>query len=300
MWRSLCLLVGFALTAAAAELTNAPAVPPGWIFTTLATAPFPHPERAAGHTYKGQLYAAETHYRDNTVGLFVPPGFQPGPRVDFVVHFHGWFNHVAKVVTQYRLGEQFTASRRNAVLVVPQGPRDAPDSFGGRLEEPGAFGRFMADVLAALRTDPRFARAELGNIILSGHSGGYRVMSFIVAQGGLADRIREVWLFDALYGGTENFVAWQESTGGRLLDIYTDHGGTKEETENLMADLKRRGRPFLAATDTDAKPADLRAARIVFLHTDLAHDDVLAKRATFRLFLETSCLREIPAPRPRN
>ena len=73
---------------------------------------------------------------------------------------------------------------------------------------------------------------------MSGHSGGYHVMAAIVDHGGLSDKIKEVWLFDALYGGTDNFVTWQKSENGRLLDIYTDHGGTKEETETLMAFTK--------------------------------------------------------------
>src|ERR1017187_46853 len=76
---------------------------------------------------------------------------------------------------------------------------------------------------------------DIGNVIISGHSGGYHVMAAILDHGGKPEKIREAWLFDALYGGTENFVAWQKNENGRLLDIYTDHGGTKGETENLMA-----------------------------------------------------------------
>ncbi|MCB0553556.1 MAG: hypothetical protein KDD02_08400 [Phaeodactylibacter sp.] len=38
------------------------------------------------------------------------------------------------------------------------------------------------------------------HIILSGHSGGYRVMSYILLQGGLPEAIKGVWLFNGLYG----------------------------------------------------------------------------------------------------
>ena len=115
-------------------------------------------------------------------------------------------------------------------------------------------------------------------------------MAAILDRGGLSDKIKEVWLFDALYAGTENFMAWQKKENGRLLDIYTDHGGTREETENLMASLKKDGVSFFASEDTNATPEDLQTNKLVFLHSDLPHNDVVAKRDTFEEFLKTSCL----------
>jgi hypothetical protein len=115
-------------------------------------------------------------------------------------------------------------------------------------------------------------------------------MAAIVDHGGWAQHIREVWLFDALYGGTEHFVVWQKNQNGRLLDIYTDHGGTKEETENLMASCKTNGVSFFAAEDTSATTEVLQTSKLVFLHSDLEHNDVIAKRGTFEQFLKSSCL----------
>jgi hypothetical protein len=75
-----------------------------------------------------------------------------------------------------------------------------------------------------------------------------------------------------------------------LLDIYTDHGGTKEESEKLMASFHNSGKVFLASEDSAASEEALRTNKLVFLHTDMSHDDVLMKRATFGQFLKTSCL----------
>ena len=109
----------------------------------------------------------------------------------------------------------------------------------------------MAEAVEKLRASGALKQTnfEIGNIILSGHSGGYHVMAAILDHGGLSEKIREVWLFDALYGDTENFVAWQKSENGRLLDIYTDHGGTKDETEKLMAAYKTNGVNFFAGEE---------------------------------------------------
>jgi hypothetical protein len=260
----------------------------------LPSAPFPHPQRSEGHKYKDQFFSAADHYSNDTVGIFIPQNFQENGKIDFVVHFHGWQNNVEGALKKYQLIEQLVASRRNAVLIVPQGPYNASDSFGGKLEDADGFSRFMNDVQDTLRRKSTLKNKEftLGNIVLSGHSGGYQVISSIVDRGGLTDHIKEVWLFDALYARTDKFLAWWDNSHGRLIDLYTEHGGTKGETENLLATLKNRGTALFSAKDLDATPANLRESRILFLFTDLPHDDVIHKRKDFELFLNTSCLAE--------
>jgi hypothetical protein len=264
------------------------------IVTQLPSAPFPHPQRVEGHKYKEQFFSAQEHYSDSTVAIFIPKGFRETGRVDFVVHFHGWQNNVAGTFKRYKLVEQLFASGRNAVLVVPEGPRNASDSFGGKLEDPGGFKRFMTDVMETLRQKSALKKKDftLGQIILSGHSGGYEVISSIVDCGGLSDRVSEVWLFDALYAQTDKFLAWFDQQHGRWLNIYTEHGGTKAETEKLMAQLKERGTAFFAAKEAEAKLPVLQTNSLIFLYTELEHNDVLDKHSTFQTFLESSRLEK--------
>ena len=131
----------------------------------------------------------------------------------------------------------------------------------------------------------------IGSIILSGHSGGYRVMASILDRGGMTDHVKEVWLFDALYAETDKFLAWFDKFHGRLLDIYTEHGGTKDETQKLMATLKQRGTPFLSGDEAKGTSSELSTKGPIFLFTSLEHDEVLQKHQTFKQFLETSCLQ---------
>jgi hypothetical protein len=260
--------------------------------TQLVSAPFPHPDRAQGHKYKEEFHSAVEHYSDSTVAIFIPKGFRETDRVDFVVHFHGWRNDVAGVLRGYKLIEQLLESGRNAVLIVPQGPRDAPDSFGGKLEDAAGFQRFMSEVVQTLkqRSSLRNRNFEVGRIILSGHSGGYQVISSILDRGGLTDTLSEVWLFDALYARTDKFLAWLERKQGRLMIVYTEHGGTKQETEQMMTTLKERGTDFFSGRESDLKLDINQRQGAVFLFTDLTHNDVLEKHRTFRDFLRTSCL----------
>ncbi len=261
------------------------------MFAHLASAPFPAPSRANGRWRHNQFFSAPLHYSDNTVGIFIPKNFRVTDKVDFLVHFHGWRHTVSGTLEQYKLIDQFAASDKNAILVVPQGAYNVPDSNEGKFEDPNGFSRFMADVVAIVKSSGALADTNfgLGNIILTSHSGGYEAVAAILARGGLDDHIREVWLFDSLYAGTENFMAWQKAQDGRFVDMYTDFGGTEGETGDLMKSLKAEGASFFFGEDTNATPQDLRANKLVFLHTDLAHDETPVKRHTFQQFLETSC-----------
>jgi len=285
-------LVIMATPAAAGDLPRQADGAGELILTQLVSAPFPHPERRAGHRYKDQFFSASEHYSDAAVAIFIPPGFRETGQIDFVAHFHGWNNNIQNVLAQYQLIDQFVASKRNAVLIVPQGPRNASDSFGGKLEDPDGFKRFIEEIAQTLRDKSRLKRKSfvVGNIILSGHSGGYHVISAILDRGGMTAHLKEVWLFDALYGQTDKFLAWWDQNGGRLLNIYTEHGGTKAETEALMAQLKQGGTQFIAGNEEIIKSADLTNREPVFLFSALPHDEVVAKHETFREFLETSML----------
>ena len=292
---SVCLAV--ASVSAAENLEQTYASYGRLIVTQFVSAPFPHPARAEGYKYKDKIYPADKHYNDSTVAIFIPKGFRATGKVDFVVHFHGWYNTVAGALGQFKLIEQFVESSRNAVLVVPEGPHNAPDSFGGKLEDPDGFKRFMDEVVETLKQKGEFKKKDfaVGDIVLSGHSGGYRVMSAIVDRGGMSSGVKEVWLFDALYAETDKFLAWWDKQPGRLLNIYTDGGGTKDDSEAMMALLKKRSTAFLAAEETKATADELKTNKLVFLHTDLGHNDVLEKRKEFCLFLKTSCLAKVEA-----
>lgn len=257
-----------------------------------ASAPFPHPARAAGHKYHDEFYSTWEHYSDSTVAMFIPKGFRATDKVDFVIHFHGWRHSVANTLDEYQLIRQFADSGKNAVLIVPEGPRFAPDSFDGKLEDTNGFKTFMTEAVAKLRASGALAQTNftIGQIILSGHSGGYEAMFSILDHGGLSDKVREVWLFDALYAGTDAFLTWQKNTNGRLLDIYTDHGGTKQETEDLMQTYRTNGVNFFAGEDTGATAETLQTNQVVFLHSNLVHNDVVARRNAFEQFLQTSGL----------
>lgn len=263
------------------------------IISDLSNAPFPHQKRMDGHTYDNKIYSFADHYNDSTVLIFVPKGYKSKDENDFVIHFHGWNNNVDSVLSQFKLIEQFSECGKNAILIVPQGPKNSPDSFGGKLEDENGFTRFINEITELLYQKRMVKNKNVGHIILSGHSGGYRVISFILMRGGLTKNIKEVFLFDGLYGQIEKFTHWLDHFNGKFINIFTKEGGTKDQSENLMECLKAWRSPFIFKNEIDLSIDDLRNNQIIFIYTDLEHNDVIHVRQQFMKYLKASSLQEL-------
>lgn len=263
------------------------------LITELQNAPFPHQKRMSGHNYDNKNYSFEEHYNDSTVLIFVPKAYEQKNENDFVIHFHGWYNNVDSVLHQFKLIEQFSESNQNAILIIPQGPKNASDSFGGKLEEENGFHRFMNEIVDLLYQKKIISNKSIGNIILSGHSGGYRVISYILMRGGLTENIKEVFLFDGLYGQIEKYAYWLDHFDGKLINIYTENGGTKEESENLMECFNSWKVPYIFKNEIDFLDDDLRNNRIIFIYTDVGHNEVVHVRSQFMKFIKASLLDDL-------
>lgn len=245
----------------------------------LRTAPFPH--------------ATRPQFTDDRTLIFVPRGFAPGPTVDVVVHYHGHRAETVQSATFRRLREQLAGAQVSAVLLCPQGPLRAADSAGGKHEDPGGLSRFLAEALERLVADgvvPQGAR--VGRVVLSGHSGAYRVIAKALGVGGVD--VSEVYLHDALYGESDAFFRFATTPGKRLLSTSTPGGGTAANNEALRTRLRTAGLS-VASTEDDAT---LRSTRTLILATGESHDAVTHTRDRFQRFLATSGLAKGGAPRP--
>jgi hypothetical protein len=237
-------------------------------------APYPHASREDGWTYKDRKFPREPNYSDSTVGIVIPAGYTPGESVDYIVHFHGWSNHVAKVIPQYQLLEQLAASKVNAILLVPQGPKDAQDSGGGKLEnDPGAFAKLIDEVTAYLNSTGEIHTHRVGRIVLTAHSGGYKVTAAITHLGGMNDRITDVLLLDASYGSLEWFADWAKADPShRLVSLFTDH--LADANQELMGDLDKLGVKHITLDEPTLTDEQLRQRTVIFMHVKGPHDEV--------------------------
>lgn len=265
------------------------------ILRPFATAPYPHVSREKGWTNRaGKVFGAE-HYQDSTIGIFVPDGYRPGEVLDVVVHFHGHGSNVAKNLDDFQLCRQFADSGVNAVLIMPQGPKNVPDSGGGRLElEQGAFAAMLEDVRKFLVDEKVTAAGRVGRVVITSFSGGYKVAAAVLEIGGIEHdqqlpEITDVLLFDSSYGSLERFSRFAAAAGGsRLVSIYTEH--LRDENEVIRKLVLEAGlRPREVGEPVNGREL-LIGPGVIFISTGLKHFEVPMKSGYFRRLLETSGL----------
>jgi len=249
---------------------------------------FPDTARAKGHTYNKILYTASDHYMDSSVLIIAPKNLDAGKKVDLIFWFHGWGNNIDSALVRYKLAKQFIASKVNAVLVLAETTKDAPDSYGGKLEQSGVFKNLVNDVLVKLKNEKVIGRnSKERNIILAGHSGAYRVMAYILQNENVP--VKEVILFDALYAETNKFLHWiQSENGNRFLDIYTNGGGTDVESKEMLKQLIQQNITADTVEEKDVTPQLLQKERIVFIHSLNKHNDIINDPDNFQLFIENN------------
>jgi hypothetical protein len=253
------------------------------------SAPFPHSSRQDGYKTKTAFYPRDVNYVDSTVGVFVPHNFKPSRHINFVVHFHGHNNHVEQVLQQYDLEHEMQMSGLNAVLLVPQGPKDVPDSSDGKLEhDAGSFEALLDEAVSFMVDQGRSPRgASIGHVALTAHSGGYNVASCILGRNEVPGKLTDVILFDATYGGLPAIADWcAADPKRRLISICTQHLG--HENAQLIALLQKhkvQPRVFLEEDLTAAEVA--KRGPLFVLTTTLEHNDVISKRHFFADWLRS-------------
>ena len=94
-------------------------------------------------------------------------------------------------------------------------------------------------------------------IVIVGYSGGFLPAAWSLEVGGLGNRVRGVFLLDAVYGELDKLASWIENNrSGFFVSAYTRY--TKRHDRELMQLLKDKD---IAITDMDG-PLRGPAARI--------------------------------------
>ncbi len=220
-----------------------------------------------GHrSYGGRVYWQDTTYNDNRVLMHVPESFDIRKPGVIVVFFHGNGATLERDVRDRQLvPQQITDSGANAVLLAPQLAVDAADSSAGKFWQPGGLKRFIdksASHLASLYGDPRSAK-DFANmpVILVGYSGGFVPTAYSLDVGGLGNRIRGVFLLDAVYGELDKFASWIENNRtGFFVSAYTRY--TQRHDQELMQMLRQKGIGI-----SDELDGPLRPGSVVFMKT---------------------------------
>jgi hypothetical protein len=230
---------------------------------------------------RGQVYWQDETYNDNRTLIHIPKNFDARKPGVIVVFFHGNGATLERDVRDRQLvPQQISKSGVNAVLLAPQLAVDAADSSAGKFWQPGGLKRFMdesADRLAQLYGDPGAAKAFAAMpVVIVGYSGGFVPTAYSLAVGGLGDRVRGVFLLDALYGELDKFASWIENhRSAFFVSAYTPY--TKRRDKELMRMLRDSGISVAEDMDRPLKPGS-----VVFVATPggVTHRDYVTQAWT--------------------
>jgi hypothetical protein len=238
-------------------------------------------DRRGHRSYGGRVYWQDETYNDNRVLMHVPENFDARKPGVIVVFFHGNGATLERDVRDRQLvPQQISDSGVNAVLLAPQLAVDAADSSAGKFWQPGGLKRFVAesaDHLARLSGDPGAAKAFANMpVIIVGYSGGFLPAAWSLEVGGLGNRVRGVFLLDAVYGELDKFASWiVNNRSGFFVSAYTRY--TKRHDRELMQMLKEKD--IAMSEDMDGP---LRPGSVVFVETPegVTHRDYVTRAWT--------------------
>jgi hypothetical protein len=220
-----------------------------------------------GHrSYSGRVLWQDETFNDNRVLMHVPENFDIHKPGVIVVFFHGNGATLERDVRNRQLvPQQISDSGVNAVLLAPQLAVDAADSSAGKFWQPGGLKRFVdesADHLADLYGDPRAAKAFANMpVIIVGYSGGFVPTAWSLEVGGLGNRVRGVFLLDAVYGELDKFASWVgKNRTGFFVSSYTHY--TERHDRDLMRMIRDKGIAVSQSMDGPLKPGS-----VVFVET---------------------------------
>ena len=176
-----------------------------------------------------------------------------------VVFVHGYELDADAIYAQHALAEQFQASGRNALFVVPEAPIDNADTVKwSKLE-------------ALLETVDSKAGIEAPRAVLVvGHSGGFRTIGAWLGS----PLVSRVVLLDGVYGEMEVWSAWLARDDARLVVV--------------SAVTKPRAEGFVKALD------EAKRARVRHTITTLGHWALVSGRE-----LLPRVIAEQPEPPPK-
>ena len=135
----------------------------------------------------GSVYAWQpAAYDANTAGV--------------VVYVPGYGASLDEVWREHRLAQQFAASQRNALFIVPESPQSNDEAV-----------RFASlDALLSTARE-RGIETPAGSITVVGHSGAFRTILCWLSD----RRLRDLILLDGLYGREAPFRDWLRPEKGR-------------------------------------------------------------------------------------
>ncbi|HEX7480324.1 MAG TPA: hypothetical protein VF331_21165 [Polyangiales bacterium] len=206
-----------------------------------------------------------------SVIVHAPSGFDPSGPLHLVVYLHGYSGCVPVLMGKsesrcrpgdapragWDLGAAHDAAGTNTLFIVPQLAFMKRSGRPGAFDRPGVFRQFLCELLsqtlASQLGGPRSLQ-DVASLTLVAHSAGYQAALAILQRGQVQALVRNVVLFDALYGATDDYARFaleHIADGLHLVALHLPGGRPEREDLRLHRRLARKlGSARVALTDT--------------------------------------------------
>jgi len=230
-----------------------------------------------------------------SVVVHAPPDFDATEPLDLVVFVHGW-RGCARQLAQagevscssrgrplpgWDLAGRFDEAQVNALFIVPQLAFLRRSGSAGAFTQEGRFAAFLEEMLGAIRDriGPPSTLARVRSITILAHSAGYETTLALLSRGGVANKIRSIVLFDALYRGHLRFADWVAEPATperRLISLHGRQGRTVSQSLMLAARLRDGLGDELSVHAEGSLSTLIQSHRVVVAHAGVPHGDVPA------------------------
>jgi hypothetical protein len=150
------------------------------------------------------------HYRLNTdrgaVHVWAPKGYDPAT-AGTVIYLHGYYTDADQAWEEANLAEQFEASGRNALFIVPESPNSSNQAVQWS----------SLDTLLEITRVWTPVRPAQGPLVVVGHSGAFRTIVEWLQD----SKVMDVVLLDGLYQNQRDFYWWLQRAPGHAYHRLT-------------------------------------------------------------------------------
>jgi hypothetical protein len=151
--------------------------------------------------------------------VHLPANFDPNKPINLVIYNHGYGSTAKGAYSDAQLGQQMANAPPNTVLVVPEWQRQpgSRSSNQGNLAESGQYKGMLQEIFDKTPGLQGKKLDDVANISIIAHSAGFRPTETELYQNGLASKVKNIALLDALYDH-HGFDSWLKSNIKDLHD----------------------------------------------------------------------------------
>lgn len=231
------------------------------------------------------LVAGGTHWRVPTdrgpVHLWKPAGYD-GKTAGVLLYLHGYYTNVDEAWRLHRLADQFRASRRNALFVVPEVPAGINDPVRwGTLES-----------LFEVVQKESGVEVPAGPVSAMGHSGAFRTLLAWLNS----PRLEQIILLDGLYNAEDMFLAWLKAEvkapapSHRMVVVGFE---TMERSLAFLANLPEAlYREYIPDVGARFQRRE-RLAKLLYVHSQFDHMGIVTDGRAIPVLLRLTRLRAL-------